>query len=71
MSKEIVTDSKGNRVFFKNLRKEKILDYVKWYYGTDSFTEYDGYVVNTVTGEVVSKIEYENGMYKLISKNAA
>ena len=71
MSREIVTDTKGNRVFFRNLQKEKVLDYVKWYYGYDNFTEYEGYVVNTETGEVVSKIEYENGMYKLIAKDAA
>ena len=71
MAKEAIFDNKGNRVFFRNLQKNKVLDYVKWYYGYDNFIEYQGYVVNTETGEVVSKIEYENGMYKLISKNAA
>lgn len=63
-------DTKGNKIYYQNLRKEKIVEYIANYYGYDNFIEYEHYIVNQKTGEVVAKIEYENGLYNLLARNA-
>lgn len=64
-------DEKGNRIIFQNLREEKVLEFVKNYYGYENFISYEDYVVNTVTGEIVAKLKFERGMYNLLSREAS
>lgn len=63
-------DHFGNRVYYQSLKKEKIVEYIAKYYGYDDFVEYEKYIVNQKTGEVVARIEYENGLYNLLARNA-
>lgn len=66
----VSSDRHGNRIFFQNLKEEKVMDYVKNYYGYNHYVSYEGYVVNTVTGEVLAQIKYERGVYNLLSRDA-
>lgn len=63
-------DENGNRIYYRNLKKENIIEYVASRYGYDDFIEYEGWILNKKTGEIVARLEYENGLYNLLSKDA-